>query len=140
VVRSIPTPRCGDLLRSRIALNLSQVIQRSNLSITIFFFFSRIPFVRNLHKLESHTLTILITSKPLGVREGIETHTRLRVAVTTCTQVKKRAHKTTQRSHGSKKCSNLYRNETNACLRSLGVVGCSMDPWCYAPYAYESLL
>jgi hypothetical protein len=27
VVRPMPTPRCGDLLRARIALNPSQVIQ-----------------------------------------------------------------------------------------------------------------
>jgi hypothetical protein len=27
-VRPMPTPRCGDLLRSRVALNPSQVIQR----------------------------------------------------------------------------------------------------------------
>jgi hypothetical protein len=35
VVRPMPTPRCGDLLRSRVALNPSQVIQRSNLSTTV---------------------------------------------------------------------------------------------------------
>lgn len=34
MVRRWPTPRCGDLLWSRIALNLSQVIQISNLSFT----------------------------------------------------------------------------------------------------------
>jgi hypothetical protein len=28
VVRPMPTPRCGDLLRSRVTLNPSQVIQR----------------------------------------------------------------------------------------------------------------
>jgi hypothetical protein len=46
------TPRCGDLLWSRVALNSSQMIQRSNLSITVFFLISN-PFVRNLYKLES---------------------------------------------------------------------------------------
>jgi hypothetical protein len=35
-----------------------------------------IPFVRNLHKLESLTLTILITMKTTRVREGIEIHTK----------------------------------------------------------------
>jgi hypothetical protein len=40
VVRAMPTPRCGDLLGSRVALNPSQVIQRSNLSTTIFFLIS----------------------------------------------------------------------------------------------------
>jgi hypothetical protein len=41
--------------------------------------------VRNLHKLEPLTLTILITMKTIGVREGIETHARARVAATTRT-------------------------------------------------------
>jgi hypothetical protein len=139
VVRPMPTPRCGDLLWSRIALNPSQVIQRSNLSTTVFFLFSSISFVRNLHKLESLTLTRLIT-RTTRVREGIETHTRTKDATTTRTQVKNRAHKTTQRSHNSKKCSNLKRNEPNACLQSLGVLGCSMEVWYTSPCASGSLL
>jgi hypothetical protein len=60
----MPTPRCGDLLRSRIALNPSQVDQRSDLRTTVFFLFSSIPFVRNLYKLEPLTLTRLVTIKP----------------------------------------------------------------------------
>jgi hypothetical protein len=40
VVWPMPTPRCGDLLRSRIALNPSQVIQKSNLNTTVFFLIS----------------------------------------------------------------------------------------------------
>jgi hypothetical protein len=40
VVRPMPTPRCGDLLRLRVALNPSQVIQRQNLSSTVFFLIS----------------------------------------------------------------------------------------------------
>jgi hypothetical protein len=34
------TPRCGDLLWSRVALKPSQVIQRSNLSATVVFLIS----------------------------------------------------------------------------------------------------
>jgi hypothetical protein len=52
MVRLMPTPCCGDLLRLRIALNPSQVIQRSSLSTTVFFLSSLFPFARNLHKLE----------------------------------------------------------------------------------------
>jgi hypothetical protein len=37
VVRPMLTPRYGGLLRSRVALNPSRVIQRSNLSTTVFF-------------------------------------------------------------------------------------------------------
>jgi hypothetical protein len=40
VVRPMPTPCCGELLRSRVALNPSQVIRRSNLSTTIVFLIS----------------------------------------------------------------------------------------------------
>jgi hypothetical protein len=40
MVGHIPTPRCGELLRSRVSLNPSQVIQRSNLSTTIVFLIS----------------------------------------------------------------------------------------------------
>jgi hypothetical protein len=42
----------------------SQVIQRSNLSTMVFFLISSFPFVRNLHNLESLTLTQFITIKP----------------------------------------------------------------------------
>jgi hypothetical protein len=49
------------------------------------------PFVRNLHKLESLTLTILISMKTTRVREGKKTQARARVAAMTRTQVKKRA-------------------------------------------------
>jgi hypothetical protein len=67
---------------------------------------------------------------------GVETHTRTIVEATTCTQVNKCAHETTQRSHSLKKCSNLYHNETIACLRILGVVECSIDAWVGATCAY----
>jgi hypothetical protein len=50
MVRPMLTPRCGDLLRSRVALNSSQVIQKSNLNTTLFFLISN-PFVWKLHKL-----------------------------------------------------------------------------------------
>jgi hypothetical protein len=56
VVRPMPTPRCGDLLRSRVALNPSQVIQRSNLSTTVFFLISN-PICENFSQVGvSHTL------------------------------------------------------------------------------------
>jgi hypothetical protein len=41
VIWPMPTPCCGDLLWSRIALNPSQVIQRSNLSTIVF-----VPFLK----------------------------------------------------------------------------------------------
>jgi hypothetical protein len=75
LVRSMPTPYCGDLLWSRVALNPSQVLQRSNLSATYVFLISN-PFARNLHKFGvSHSLTQMITIK-VRVREGVITHTR----------------------------------------------------------------
>jgi hypothetical protein len=65
----MPTPRYGDLLWSRIALNPSQVIQQSNLSTTVFFLSNLFPFVRNLHKLEPLAL-IMFDKKGARVREG----------------------------------------------------------------------
>ena len=106
-----------------------------HLNTTVFFLIADVPFVRNLHKLEPLTLTILITMKTTRVREGIETHARARVTATTRTQVKKRAHNTAQQVHNSNKCSNLKHNESNVCLLSLGVLGCSMEAWCTAPCA-----
>jgi hypothetical protein len=79
------------------------------------------PFVRNLHKLKPLTITILIAMKTTRLREGIETHARARVAATTRTQVKNRAHKHSVASSQLNKCLNLKHNDPDACLRSLGV-------------------
>jgi hypothetical protein len=64
---------------------------------------------------------------------GKETHANARVATTTCTQVKKGAHKHSATSLQLNKCSNLSHNDPNVCLWSLGVLGCSMEAWCSAP-------
>jgi hypothetical protein len=42
---------------------------------------------------------------------------------------------TAQQVYSSNKCSNLKHNESDACLRSLGVLGCSIEAWCVAPCA-----
>jgi hypothetical protein len=101
----------------------------------IFFLIEDVPFVRNLHKLEPLTLTIMIIMKTTRVREGIETHARARVTTATRTQVKKRAHKHIATSSQLNKCSNIKHNDPDACLRILGVLGCSMEAWCAAPCA-----
>ena len=77
VVRPMPTPCCGHLLRSRIALNPSQVIQWSTLSSTVFFLSSLFPFARNLHKLEPLALTMLWSHEKNKSKGGKATHTRL---------------------------------------------------------------
>jgi hypothetical protein len=64
-----------------------------------------------------------------------ETYTRARVAATIHTQVKKRAPKNSATSSHLNKCSNLSHDDPDACLQSLGVLGCSMEAWCTAPYA-----
>jgi hypothetical protein len=66
---------------------------------------------------------------------GKETHTRARVTAMTHTQVKKRAHKNSTTSSQHNKCSNLSQDDPDACLRSLGVLGCSMEAWCTAACA-----
>jgi hypothetical protein len=113
----------------------STPFKRSNdpLEYHSFFLIADVPFMRNLHKLEPHTLTILITMKTTRVREGIVTHAKARVAATTRTQVKKRAHKNNAASSQHNKCSNLNHNDPYACLRSLAVLGCSMEAWCPVP-------
>jgi hypothetical protein len=72
-------------------------------------------------------------NKTTRVREGIETHASARVVATLRTQVKNRAHKHSTASSQLNKCSNLKHNESDACLQSLGVLGCSMEAWCTAP-------
>jgi hypothetical protein len=101
VVRPMPTPCCGDLLRSRVALNLSQVIQRSNLSTTIFFLISSFPFVRNLHKLESLTLTQLISSKTTRIKGEVENtwDKTSKLAATHAHKWRERSTKTAQRCY-----------------------------------------
>jgi dienelactone hydrolase len=66
---------------------------------------------------------------------GIATHTRARVAATTRTQDKNEHRKEAHRVYNSKKCSNLYHNEPDACMRSIGIIGCSMGAWCAVPFA-----
>jgi hypothetical protein len=55
-----------------------------HLNTTDFFLIVDVPFVRNLHKLESLTLTTLISMKTTRVRGG-ETHAKARVTATTHT-------------------------------------------------------
>jgi hypothetical protein len=63
--------------------------------------------------------------------EGITTHTRAGVAATR-TQDKNEHMKAAEWSYNAKKCSNLNHNEPDECMRSLGVLGCSMGAWCVA--------
>jgi hypothetical protein len=70
----MPTPCCGDLLWSRVALNPSQVIQRSNLSTMILFLIS-IPGCEESPQIGvSHAYTSVYNQN--GVRIRVETHTR----------------------------------------------------------------
>jgi hypothetical protein len=59
MARPIPTPCCGDILWSRVALNPSQVTQRSNLSDTISFLYQESccedsPQIRVSHALHNY--------------------------------------------------------------------------------------
>jgi hypothetical protein len=82
----MPTPRCGDLLRSRIALNPSQVIQRSTLSTTVFFLIEDASLCEESPQVGASHLYNIDRNKTTRVREGIETHARARVAATQRTQ------------------------------------------------------
>jgi hypothetical protein len=88
------TQHFGDLLRSRVVLNPSQVIQRSNLSTTIIFLIS-IPSCEESPQIGvSHAFHKCLQSK-IGVRMGVETHKNT-ITETTRTQVKKRAQESKQ--------------------------------------------
>jgi hypothetical protein len=76
VIRPMPTPHCGDLLRSRVALNPSQVIQRSNLSIMLFFLISNLLCEEFQQVGVSHALHKWFQSKHKS-KEGVKTHTRV---------------------------------------------------------------
>jgi hypothetical protein len=115
-------PHCGISMNEGCTQPLSSD-PMIHLNTTVFFLIADVPFVRNLHKLEPLTLTILITMKTTRVREGIETHARGRVTTATRTQVKKRAQKHSASSSQLNKCSNLKHNDPDACLQSLGVLG-----------------
>jgi hypothetical protein len=106
VVRPMPTSCCGDLLRTRVALNPSQVIQRSNLSITVVFLIS-IPGCEESPQIRvSHTLHKCLQSKQS--KDGSrDTHNNT-IASTTRTQIQKRAQESKRHSHRSRTCSNIY--------------------------------
>jgi hypothetical protein len=63
VVQPMTTPCCGDLLWSRVALNPSQVIQRSNLSTIVVFLMSISLCEESPKNRVSHTLHKCLPSK-----------------------------------------------------------------------------
>jgi hypothetical protein len=134
VVPPMRTPCCGDLLRSRIAPNPSQVIQWSTLCITIFFLIADVSLCEESPQVRASHPYNIDHNKTTRVREGIEAHASARVTTTPHTQVKKQAQNTAQRVHSSNMCSNLKHNESDVCLQSLGILGCLMEVWCSAPY------
>jgi hypothetical protein len=73
MVQPKPTPHCGDLLWSMVALNPSQVIQKPNLSATVFFLISQPVCEESPQVGVSHALHKRITIK-IRVRKG-EEHT-----------------------------------------------------------------
>jgi hypothetical protein len=75
----MPTPRCGDLLRSRIALNPCQVIQLSTLSTTVFFLIADVSLCEESPQVRASHPYNIDHNKTARVREGIETHASARV-------------------------------------------------------------
>jgi hypothetical protein len=100
-----------------------------NLNTTLFFLIADVSLSEESPQVGASHPYNIDYNKTTRVREGIEKHARARVAATTCTQVKKRAHKHSATSSQHNKCSNLKHNESDACLQRLGVLGCSMEAW-----------
>jgi hypothetical protein len=98
-----------------------------HMNTTVFFLIVDVPFVRNLHKLESLTLTRLISIKTTRVREG-KKHKQKQESQQSHTHKSRHEHtKHSAMSSQLNKCSNLSCSDPDACLRSLGVLGCSME-------------
>jgi hypothetical protein len=132
-VKHLPSPRCGVTMDEGCTQPLSSdsMIHLN----TMVLFISSLPPLWGIST--SWSLSSLQDWSQWNHKSkvGIETHARARVAATTHAQVKKQAQNTAQRVHNSNKCSNLKVNESDACLWSLGVLGCSMEAWCTAPCA-----
>jgi hypothetical protein len=91
------------------------------LNTMVFFLIGDVSFVRNLNKLESLTLTKLITMKITRIREG-KKHTQKLESQQSHTHKSRHEHtKQSATSSQLDKFSNLNSNDPGACLRSLGV-------------------
>jgi hypothetical protein len=121
----MPTPHCGDLLRSRVALNTSQVIQRSNLSATIVFLISISQLWGISTDLSLSHLTQLMTIKS-GVSWEVETHTRAQLHQYH-THKQRRERTNWNNSHNSRTRSNLSLTNQK---RVTEFRSCSMLLWC----------
>jgi hypothetical protein len=115
VVRPMPTPHCGDLLRSRVALNPSQVIQRSNLSTWLSSLY-QFPVVRNVHKLESLMPYTNVYNQSWGKDGSRNTYNN--------TSKEESARIKTAQSQLKRALKSLS-NELTAWSQSFGVVDCS---------------
>jgi hypothetical protein len=116
-----PTPRCGDLLQSRVALNPSQVIQGSNLSATIFFLIP-ILFVTIFANWSLSHLTH-DDRNPNQSKGGSRVHTRAQHSNNTH-QCKEESSTTKRMSDDSEKRSNLSQNTLKAWSQSFEVIMC----------------
>jgi hypothetical protein len=125
VVRSMPTLRCGDLLWSRVALKPSQVIQRSTW-VPRFSSLSQIPFVRNLHKLESLTPYIDDLNQSTKVRGNSNTHNNLIRSNNTHMSREKSVWNKIVESHLKNTLKSLS-NESEVWSQSLRVAVCSRN-------------
>jgi hypothetical protein len=116
----------GDILWSRVALNPSQVIQRSNLSVTYVFLItqSRLWGISTCWSLSRLTQMILIKN---GVREGVEYTCKSTIASTTCTQVKEREHNNKNDRVVAQKRAQISQTLQTVWSQSLGVVVCSRN-------------
>jgi hypothetical protein len=133
-VEYLPTPRCGvptnegctQPLWSDPKINLNTTI----LFISTISLCEESPQFGVFHALHnwSQMNTRVRRNRNTRKNESCSNNTHIR---------QERAHKTAQRGYNSKKCSNLYHNEPNACLRSLSVVESSMGAWCSAPCTWD---
>ena len=111
---------------TRVALNLSQVIQRSNLSTTVVFLISISQLWEISTKLES-LAPYKIDQNQIHSKEGSRNAHRSTIVATPRTQAKKRAHDSKWQSHSSK-CAQISLQQIKSVVSESR--GCSMLLWC----------
>jgi hypothetical protein len=132
-VEHLPSPCCGIPADEGSTQPLSSD-PKINLNTTVLFISSISLCEESPHFGVSHALHKIILNEHRS-KEGIATHTKVRVPTLTRTQDEDEHTKAAQRSYNSEKCSNIYQSESNARMRSLDVLGCSRGAWCTVPCA-----
>jgi hypothetical protein len=135
--QSLP-PCCGELLRSMVALNLSQVIQRSNLSPMIFVLIS-LSCLWEIFTSWSLSCLTQNDHNQNQSKEGVRTRTQDHNTATH-TQIKDKSARSKWQSYTSEIMLKSLSNHWTVWFQSLGVVVCTWDARVLGEAAWRLLL